>query len=101
MGNLDRQSVIKNIPLLIPALSLTIGVLLCPDSLSGFNPTPIYWGTTAFILASLLYLVISNNSLNIYIIAKTKRASFQNETSKSSLFSLPFFSGRFDRLNTN
>ena len=35
------------------------------------------------------------------IIAKTKRATFKNETSKSSLFSLPFFSGSFDRLNTN
>ena len=37
----------------------------------------------------------------IGIIAKTKRATFKNETSKSSLFSLPFFSGSFDRLNIN
>ena len=35
------------------------------------------------------------------IIAKTKRATFKNETSKSSLFSLPFFSCSFDRLNTS
>lgn len=35
------------------------------------------------------------------IIAKTKRATFQNETSKTSLFSLPFFSCSFDLLNTN
>ena len=35
------------------------------------------------------------------IIAKTKRATFKNETSKTSLFSLPFFSCSFDRLNTN
>lgn len=35
------------------------------------------------------------------IIAKTKRATFQNETSKTSLFSLPFFSWSFDRLNIN
>ena len=36
-----------------------------------------------------------------YIIAKTKRAQFQNETSKSSLFSLPFFSAPFQPLNIN
>lgn len=35
------------------------------------------------------------------IIAKTKRATFQNETSKTSLFSLTLFSYSFDRLNTN
>lgn len=35
------------------------------------------------------------------IIAKTKRATFQNETSKTSLFSLPLFSWSFDRLNIN
>lgn len=35
------------------------------------------------------------------IIAKTKRATFKNETSKTSLFSLPFFSYTFDRLNIN
>lgn len=36
-----------------------------------------------------------------FIIAKTKRATFQNETSKTSLFLLPFFSYSFDLLNTN
>lgn len=35
------------------------------------------------------------------IIAKTKRTQIKNETSKSSLFSLPFFSCSFDRLNIN
>ena len=36
----------------------------------------------------------------IGIIAKTKRATFKNETSKSSLFSLPFFSGSFGCLTS-
>lgn len=43
----------------------------------------------------------SGSFFGLSIIAKTKCASFKNETSKSSLFSLPFFSGSFDRLNIN
>ena len=35
------------------------------------------------------------------IIAKTKRAEIENETSKTSLFSLPFFSCIYWNLNNN
>ena len=44
------------------------------------------------------YIVFEDST---YIIAKTKRATFKNETCKTSLFSLPFFSYTFDRLNIN
>ena len=36
-----------------------------------------------------------------YIIAKTKRAEIENEMSKTSLFSLPFFSCIYWGLNNN
>lgn len=44
---------------------------------------------------------VSTSALLNSTIAKTKRATFQNETSKTSLFSLPFFSYSFDCLNIN
>lgn len=44
--------------------------------------------------------VLSDN-LFIVIIAKTKRAEIENEMSKTSLFSLPFFSCIYWNLNNN
>ncbi len=55
-------------------------------------------------MASRLFYFAKNKMRffqNKTIIAKTKRATFKNETSKTSLFSLPFFSYTFDRLNIN
>ena len=44
---------------------------------------------------------IENLNAQHHIIAKTKRAEIENEMSKTSLFSLPFFSCIYWDLNNN
>lgn len=52
-------------------------------------------------IAEILYRDRVYKDINLFIIAKTKRAEIENEMSKTSLFSLPFFSCIYWSLNNN
>lgn len=66
--------------------------------IDGFKEMTIGKTLWAIILVKLFIIFFI---LKLFIIAKTKRAEIENEMSKTSLFSLPFFSCIYWGLNNN
>lgn len=64
MGNLER--IIITTPLLIPAIFLTVGILICPEHYQSFDYKFLLFGIALIIISSIIYVLLTNKNLSIY-----------------------------------
>lgn len=63
----DLERINTSIPLLIPAVSLTAGILICREYFNAFDLTFLCIGIGSLILSALLYLFLVSKQFSLYL----------------------------------